>query len=119
MDYIRTPGPWRASEGHDGLIVNYVVDESLHGSGVATICKVIDHDGAGRGDAELIAAAPNLLESCKEMYAALIAYQLTTDESPPFKRLQMVQRAAYAIQKAEEGWTEAAERSISYGAEGE
>jgi len=99
----RTPGPWRASEGHDGLIVNYVVDESLPGSGVATICKVIDHDGAGRGDAELIAAAPNLLESCKEMYAALIAYQLTVDESPPFKHRQMVQRAAYAIQKAEEG----------------
>ena len=99
----RTPAPWRASEGHNGFIVNYVVDESLPGSGVATICELIDHDGAGRGDAELIAAAPNLLESCKEMYAALIAYQLTVEEEPPFKHRQMVKRAAYAIQKAEEG----------------
>jgi len=55
----------------------------------------------GHDDARLIAAAPLLLESCKEMYAAIKKYEMEVDESPPYEHRAMILRAFEAIYKAE------------------
>lgn len=72
-----TPGPWRYDLNHTVA----VVDGEEWG---VTICQVPGESGIGRGpvseedkaNARLIAAAPDLLSSCKELLAYL------TDDIP-------------------------------------
>lgn len=89
-----TPAPWRASEGATGVIVNYVTDEDRPGSGIATICQMVDHDGSAWPDALLIAAAPNLLAACCE------ALRREEDAGESAGSSQFIERLRAAIAKA-------------------
>lgn len=55
-----TKGTWHKAHGADGVIVTLVVSEDAPYSGVATICKVIDHDGSAEADGDLISAAQDM-----------------------------------------------------------
>jgi hypothetical protein len=72
-----TPGPW--AEGRHGAIVGGPDFEFARGAGrkqIAMACVVPEGvDGTQEGNARLIAAAPELLEACKEALQALEALQ--------------------------------------------
>ena len=89
-----TPGPWRAVacdtgwliESGDGLGANHIADEHGHVGPAADD----DRDGA---NADLIAAAPDLLAACEALYDL-------TPWSSADQRLRAEEQARVAIAKA-------------------
>lgn len=54
-------------------------------------------------DADLLTAAPEMLEALKEMRAAMKDYEMDVDEPAPYKHRDMMQRTDAVIAKAEGG----------------
>ena len=69
-----TPGEW---------IVGAMGNEVFTGDGKATICQCVEHDKRthlrSQANARLIAAAPDLLEACKEMINLICDYNQGED----------------------------------------
>ena len=89
-------GPWRASLGHEGWIVNLVTDEDRPGSGVATLCKVLPLDGEAESVATMMSAAPNLWQACE---ALVRAYAGLTITHPHLVNQEIVRQGIAAIAK--------------------
>ena len=91
-----TPGPWEVEENGADIFSNdghYIAEAWYDGSLGAGIVTA--------ANARLIAAAPDLLEACKFLYAEMKAYRWDT-EGPPTQTYRSVMRTAEAaIAKAE------------------
>jgi hypothetical protein len=98
-----TEGPW-----HVGEII-----QAEPGGGKQTIevCHyemfgsqkreyVIAHVFCSEADTRLIAAAPELLEGCKALLAAMIDYEMDVNDEKPYKHIKMMKQARAAIAKA-------------------
>ncbi|MBS0923225.1 hypothetical protein JK188_01875 [Providencia sp. JGM181] len=67
------------------------------------VAFVKDWNGAGeqpKHDARLLAAAPELLESLRELVSAMERYEIDVDERAPVKHKEMMNKANSAIAKA-------------------
>lgn len=93
---VHTPGPW---ESYDDWYV-----KSSGGIGaIATVCKpILPHvsDEECKGNARLIAAAPELLAACRDMIEAMDDYECSVDDPPTPKHREMMLRAMKAVEKA-------------------
>lgn len=85
-----TPGPWAISKGYDGSIsVSATRPYRINNisAGTPIICDVYQHPEfdsfSGAANARLIAAAPEMLEACKNLLnlTQLIANEAYDDES--------------------------------------
>lgn len=67
-DEMRTPGPWTRGEEHESMVQIAQVDEHGFCRHICTVHTPVPFDAEGmRANADLIAAAPELLKSLKEM----------------------------------------------------
>ncbi|MEQ5307986.1 hypothetical protein ABN327_08135 [Providencia huaxiensis] len=67
------------------------------------VAFVKDWNGAGeqpKHDARLLAAAPELLESLRELVSAMERYEIDVDESAPVEHTKMMKKAKASIAKA-------------------
>lgn len=97
MEFKHTPAPWRCHDkrpncsgysifGNDGQYIAFVGDSDQ--------LSPID------ANAHLIAAAPELLESLRELVSAMVRYEIDAGESAPVKHEKMMNKARAAITKA-------------------
>ncbi|SSL79789.1 Uncharacterised protein [Klebsiella pneumoniae] len=98
MEFKGTPAPWVAVVNTDldlpsGLIKSS--DKSI----AHTLQKATGSEQA-RANANLIAAAPELLESLRELVSAMERYEIDVGESAPVKHKEMMNKANSAIAKA-------------------
>ncbi|MRF66618.1 hypothetical protein GIJ48_08895 [Escherichia coli] len=84
MELNTTPSPWKA---RDGFI--YGADGDIVAEGYGYVA-----------DDNLIAAAPELLESLRELVSAMERYEIDVGESAPIKHKKMMKKAKAAIAKA-------------------
>jgi hypothetical protein len=83
-----TPGPWMTHKDSDGFGVYIVNDDGTCGPQVANVLweNLESEDGTcdqARGDAKLIAAAPDLLAACQWAASALNAARFDTAAYDP------------------------------------
>jgi hypothetical protein len=87
-----TPGPWRINEG--GKYYDELHRICKDGNGmIATVVNI--------ADANLIAASPDLFESCEDVLALHFEIQSTFEESPLPKELVAKLQAAIAKARGE------------------
>ncbi|MDX7495492.1 hypothetical protein [Providencia stuartii] len=97
MEFKGTPAPWRCHDkrpncsgysifGNDGQYIGFVGDYDE--------LTPID------ANAHLIAAAPELLESLRELVSAMERYEMDSCESAPIKHRVMMNKANSVIAKA-------------------
>ncbi|MTC11947.1 hypothetical protein GKR60_09015 [Providencia stuartii] len=114
MGFKGTPAPWIISDsGHSIMDSEQFIfaDVRRH----AILCrwheKGFEHwddEGASKdigietkqANAHLIAAAPELLESLRELVSAMVRYEIDAGESAPVKHEKMMNKARAAITKA-------------------
>lgn len=61
-----TPGPWKVVEHIGGGFIIGAYDAAHEGDGVLRLADTVE--GRPKGNADLMAAAPELLEACKRFY---------------------------------------------------
>lgn len=97
------PAPWRWESTEEGGSYIYAED----GQTIARVWASHPYDGEWlerlHATGRLLAAAPELLASCREMAQALADYEMDTDEPAPYRHRQMLERANKAIAAAIEG----------------
>ncbi|EPK6162415.1 hypothetical protein KY207_001441 [Providencia stuartii] len=97
MRFKHSPAPWRCHDkrpncigysifGNDGQYIGFVGDS--------------DELSPMGANAHLIAAAPELLESLRELVSAMVRYEIDAGESAPVKHEKMMNKARAAIAKA-------------------
>jgi hypothetical protein len=103
-----TPGPWivhRGSRRQNDRDYMAVIDSipDRDGQVVANcICHVAGTNPDKIANADLIAAAPDLLEACELMIDAMVAYEFDVDDCPTPKHRSLMTLARNAIAKAKE-----------------
>ncbi|MFF1016597.1 hypothetical protein [Proteus mirabilis] len=90
MGFKGTPAPWRHDEYH----------RTVKASNHKTVCIVPTTSNESNANAHLIAAAPELLESLRELVSAMERYEIDVGESAPVKHKEMMNKAKAAIAKA-------------------
>jgi hypothetical protein len=90
-----TPGPWEIGKSSGGDFTIYRYESNTH---IGEVYSTLHGDGErGKANAALIAAAPELLEACKEALR-----QLGASDCPPIPDGAMVRGKLYnAIAKAQ------------------
>lgn len=91
MEFKHSPAPWHLRDGvNEGSLLlddNYNV--------IASLSTEIKGE-----DVNLIEAAPELLESLRELVSAMERYEIDVDESAPVEHKKMMKKANLAIAKA-------------------
>ncbi|MEX5853567.1 hypothetical protein AB6H27_13735 [Providencia huaxiensis] len=91
MEFKHSPAPWHLRDGvNEGSLLlddNYNV--------IASLSTEIKGE-----DVNLIEAAPELLESLRELVSAMERYEIDVDESAPVEHKKMMKKAKAAIAKA-------------------
>lgn len=87
MEFKHSPAPWMATK-REFFIELYDDNGSYVGLTNST------------ANAHLIAAAPELLESLRELVSAMERYEIDVDESAPVEHKKMMKKAKAAIAKA-------------------
>lgn len=99
MEFKGTPAPWIIIDGDDYFNITAKSTESS-----PNYMPLLDSDSIGmiemRANAHLIAAAPELLESLRELVSAMERYEIDVDESAPVEHKKMMKKAKAAITKA-------------------
>jgi hypothetical protein len=97
-----TPGPWKVfGRPYDRYfaVIDSIPDRD--GAVVANcICHVALTNEDAKANANLIAAAPELLAACESLVAAMNEYEWSVDDSPTPQHKVMMQSAIKAIEKA-------------------
>ena len=95
-----TPGPWTPEKNYGGSAHNigFWMVQSPHGP-ISIVSDVLGQKRYRKGNAHLIAAAPELYEACKAMLNALISERIGYTSDHP----EWMKQAANAIKKAEGG----------------
>ncbi|MEY0819408.1 hypothetical protein AB7201_06150 [Providencia rettgeri] len=99
MEFKGTPGPWVIDEWS----MTGINSESKHVALVNYSHHGLPNDVYGdehEANANLIAAAPELLESLRELVSAMERYEIDVGESAPVKHREMMNKANSAIAKA-------------------
>ncbi|HEM8344475.1 hypothetical protein O7C57_04475 [Providencia sp. 21OH12SH02B-Prov] len=99
MEFKGTPGPWVIDEWS----MTGIDSESKHVALVNYSHRGLPSDVYGdehEANANLIAAAPELLESLRELVSAMERYEIDVDESAPVEHKKMMKKAKAAIVKA-------------------
>ncbi|MBS7783754.1 hypothetical protein [Providencia stuartii] len=84
MEFKHSPAPWLAR------------DEFIYSSNGNLLAEIHGYEG----DRYLIAAAPELLESLRELVSSMERYEIDVGESAPVKHKEMMNKANSAISKA-------------------
>lgn len=103
---VHTPGPWAVNYmGSVGHLKSVWPDHKFGWTPTlakfdrSTRAQSINDDEA-LANATLMAAAPDLLESCRELVQAMRDYEMEVDGDKPEKHRRMMRRASAAIKKA-------------------
>ena len=88
-----TPGPWNRDKW------------DVIGDDRSIVAKVLPWDESGcrkedQANVKLIAAAPELLASCRELIEAMDEYEQSVDDAPTSQHREMMLRAMAAVEKA-------------------
>lgn len=101
MEFKGTPAPWLTDRNncHSGHIA------TVHGCENNDWVEIWSTDwpeseSVQEANAHLIAAAPELLESLRELVSAMERYEIDVDESAPVEHKKMMKKAKAAITKA-------------------
>ncbi|WP_144140597.1 hypothetical protein [Providencia rettgeri] len=101
MEFKGTPAPWLTDRNncHSGRIA------TVHGCENNDWVEIWstnwpESESVQEANAHLIAAAPELLESLRELVSAMERYEIDVDESAPVKHKEMMNKANSAIAKA-------------------
>ena len=89
-----TPGPWRINESRERVWI----EGTGRGCGVPRVAIVDDSAGTEPGNANLLAAAPELLEALEEIIASNPSILAT--ERSALRYVQAVEKARKVIGKA-------------------
>lgn len=106
-----TPGPWGVA-GNGTMVVTPPVETARDlvktGQFPVTSIRIAITENQNyipqkmaKANAHLIAAAPELLDACREMAQAMRDYEMDVDVDPPNTHREMMQRARSVIAKAE------------------
>ena len=82
----------------DGNEVRLLIHENS-GLSVA-VARCAGSDAEAVANARLYAAAPDLLETCKALVAAMRRYEVEVDGDAPYSHVEMMRRADAAITRA-------------------
>lgn len=63
-------------------------------------CVCPDWRNQQQANAKLIGAAPELLDACQELLAAMDEYEMSVDDPPTQQHREMMLRAKAAVEKA-------------------
>ncbi|NBN53347.1 hypothetical protein GWI96_11040 [Proteus sp. G4380] len=91
MEFKHSPAPWYL---RGGVIKNSLLIDDNHNVVASFLTEIKEED------AHLIAAAPELLESLRELVSAMVRYEIDAGESAPVKHENMMNKARAAIAKA-------------------
>ncbi|THB29045.1 hypothetical protein [Providencia sp. MGF014] len=94
MELKHTPAPWKYTIRNANEIMT-----TFHGVTIGDVYLDITTANQ-KADARLIAAAPELLESLRELVSAMERYEIDVGESAPTKHKKMMKKAKAAIAKA-------------------
>ncbi|MCO4179221.1 hypothetical protein LG195_03095 [Proteus terrae] len=104
MEFKGTPAPWFVND--NGFYFEIRDSDKLFCIGDVGASKHAYDDGdhfknkVAYANAHLIAAAPELLESLRELVSAMERYEIDVGESAPVKHKEMMNKANSAIAKA-------------------
>lgn len=97
-DEMRTPGPWTRGEEHESMVQIAQVDKHGFCRHVCTVHTPVPFDGEGmRANADLIAAAPDMLDALKKA----VEYLERVSSDPDTYHCDMMLPIRQAIAKAE------------------
>lgn len=91
MEFKHSPAPWHLRDGINEHLI--LVDDNYN-------VVFASLDDIKKEDADLIEAAPELLESLRELVLAMERYEIDVGESAPAKHKKMMKKAKAAISKA-------------------
>nr|ELR5210105.1 hypothetical protein [Providencia rettgeri] len=91
MEFKHSPAPWHLRDGINERSI--LVDDNYN-------VIFASLDDIKKEDADLIAAAPELLESLGELVLAMERYEIDVGESAPVKHKEMMNKAKVSIAKA-------------------
>ncbi|APU92715.1 XkdD [Proteus phage vB_PvuS_Pm34] len=94
MEFKHSPAPWRYTVRNANEIMT-----TFHGVTIGDVYLDITTANQ-KADAHLIASAPELLESLRELVSAMERYEIDVGESAPVKHKEMMNKANSAIAKA-------------------
>lgn len=97
MEFKHSPAPWRCHDKRPNCSGYSIVGND--GQYIA-FCGDSDELSPIDANAHLIAAAPELLESLRELVSAMVRYEIDAGESAPVKHENMMNKARAAIAKA-------------------
>ncbi|CAG9418387.1 TPA: hypothetical protein ACS78B_003725 [Providencia alcalifaciens] len=101
MEFKGSKAPWHIGS-HPFEYKNRHTVRCDNNSVIAHILQPGDTESAAiaQADTRLIAAAPELLESLRELVSAMERYEIDVDERAPVKHKEMMNKANSAIAKA-------------------
>lgn len=94
MEFKHSPAPWKYTIRNANEIMT-----TFHGVTIGDVYLDITTANQ-KADSHLIAAAPELLESLRELVSAMVRYEIDAGESAPVKHEKMMNKARAAIAKA-------------------
>ncbi|EPO2452673.1 hypothetical protein ACT7LO_003018 [Providencia rettgeri] len=98
MEFKHTPAPWHVGSPSFKYKDTQIV-RSANESAIAHISHLRE-TGVAVANANLIAAAPELLKSLGELISVMERYEIDVGESAPVKHKKMMKKAKAAISKA-------------------